>query len=304
MKFNFLKGSTLVNKDFELDKQKAYIVDFLYSNSVTLIYSPPKQGKTWFGYGIATTLVKRDDIHSVIYVDMDNGLSSLKERAIDNKLINHPKIEYVSRAKIDCDPLSYLKRIDKEATAGNYNDVVFVLETTKDFVDTDSKSQSEEFMKIIMRIRDAGATVIIMHHATKAGRTISGVQVFINSPDNVYEMIQKAREDDKLHFMVNVTHARTLVKDIGITVNTKTLELTKLDEVYATMNEYEEQFVRKAKELLSKNPQGINKSQFLQGLGYNRDDKTAQGILDKFTDMGKFWKAEQGSNKRYIYTLI
>jgi len=303
MKFNFLRDSTLVDEDFELDKQKAYIHDFLYSNSVTLIYSPPKQGKTWFGYGIVTTLVKRDDIHAVIYVDMDNGLSSLKERNIDDKLINHPKIEYVSRAKIDCDPLTYLKRIDKEATAGNYKDVVFVLETTKDFVDTDSKSQSEEFMKIIMRIRDAGATVIIMHHATKAGRTISGVQVFINSPDNVYEMIQKAREDDKLHFMVNVTHARTLVKDIGVTVNTKTLELTKLDEVYATMSEYEEQFVTKAKETLTKNPQGLSKKDLLKALGYAKDDNTANDTLKRFDS--KFWNCKQEKKGMpYNVTLI
>ncbi|DAB29346.1 MAG TPA: helicase DnaB, partial [Sulfurimonas sp. UBA12504] len=168
MSFNFLKGSTLETKDFILDKQHAYIEDFLYSNSISLIYSPPKQGKTWLGYGISTTLAKRDDIKGIIYVDMDNGLSSLKERAIDSKFINHPKIEYVSRAKIDCTPMEYLRKINQEATAGNYKDYTFVFETTKDFVDTDSKSQSEEFMKIMMNIRDAGATVIIMHHATKA----------------------------------------------------------------------------------------------------------------------------------------
>ncbi len=303
MKFNFLKGSTLVDKDFELDKQKAYIEDFLYSNSVTLIYSPPKQGKTWFGYGIATTLVKRDDVNAVIYVDMDNGLSSLKERAIDNKLINHPKIEYVSRAKIDCNPMEYLKRIDQEATAGNYKDIIFVLETTKDFVDTDSKSQSEEFMKIIMRIRDAGATIIIMHHATKSGRTISGVQVFINSPDNVYEMIQKAREDDRLHFMVNVTHARTLVKDIGVTVNTQTLELTKLDEVYSTMSEYEEEFVRKGKDALKKNPAGLTKKDLLEALGYRKEDVTANDTLKKFD--GKFWNCiQEKKGMPYNVTII
>lgn len=301
MRFDFLKGSVLEDKDFILDKQHAYIPDFLYSNSISLIYSPPKQGKTWLGYGISTTLAKRSDIRSIIYVDMDNGLSSLKERAIDEKLINHPKIEYVSRAKIDCSPIEYLRRIDAEAVRGNYKDIIFVFETTKDFVDTDSKSQSEEFMKIMMRVRDAGATVIIMHHATKAGRTISGVQVFINSPDNVYEMTQKAREDNYLHFMLNVTHARTLVKDIGVTVNTKTLELTKLDEVYSTMSEYEEEFVRKGKEVLSKNPDGLNKSQLLEAIGYKRDDKTAQNTLEKFED--KFFRFTKVKN-RFTITLI
>ena len=196
--FNFLNGSILNQDDFILEDRKAYIKDFLYSNSVTLIYSPPKQGKTWLGYGITTTLAKRDDIRAIIYVDMDNGLTSLNERSINNKLIPIPKVRYVSRAKIDCSPIEYLKRIDDEALRNNYHDVVFVLETTKDFIDTDSKSQSEDFMKIVMRMRDAGATVIIMHHATKTGKTISGVQVFINSPDNVYEMTQKAKETDKL----------------------------------------------------------------------------------------------------------
>jgi len=301
MRFNFLKGSTLDKKDFILDKQEAYIDDFLYSNSVTLIYAPPKQGKTWLGYGLTTTLIKREDVKGVIYVDMDNGLSSLKERSIDEKFINHPKIEYVSRAKIDCTPIEYLRRIVAEATVGNYKGYTFFLETTKDFVDTDSKSQSVEFMQLVMKMRDAGATVVIMHHATKAGRTISGVQVFINSPDNVYEMTQKAREEEKLHFMLSVTHARTLVKDVGVTVNTQTLELTKLDEVYATMSEYEEEFVRKGKEALKKNPDGLNKSQLLEAIGYRRDDKTAQNTLDKFAD--KFFRFTKVKN-RFTITLM
>jgi len=303
MKFNFLEGSTLGKKDFILDAQHAYINDFLYSNSVSLIYSPPKQGKTWLGYGITTTLIKREDVKGVIYVDMDNGLSSLKERDIDTKFINHPKIEYVSRAKIDCDPIEYLRRIAKEATVGNYKDYIFVLETTKDFVDTDSKSQSEEFMKLVMKMRDASATVIIMHHASKAGRTISGVQVFINSPDNVYEMTQKAREDDRLHFMLNVTHARTLVKDIGVTVNTQTLELTQLDETYATMSEYEEEFVRKGKEALKKNPTGLGQTELLKYIGYEKTDKTARDTLEKFID--KFWnKHQEKKGKPITYTSI
>lgn len=158
-------------------------------------------------------------------------------------------------------------------------------------------------MKIIMRIRDAGATIIIMHHATKSGSTISGVQVFINSPDNVYEMIQKAKEENMLHFMLNVTHSRNLVKDIGVSVNTKNLELTKLDEVYSTMSEYEENFVRKAKEVLNKNPDGLLQTELLNQIGYEKTDKTARDTLDKFTD--KFWsKYQEKKGKPITYTLI
>ena len=302
MSFNFLNGNTLEADDFNLEDKVAYIDDFLYSNSVTLVYSPPKQGKTWLNYGIATTLAARSDINMVIEVDMDNGLSTLKERGIDEKLINHPKIEYVSRAKIGCEPMEYLRKIDKEAVAGNYKGIAFIFETTKDFVDTDSKAQSEEFMKIMMRIRDAGATVIIMHHASKAGRTISGVQVFINSPDNVYEMVQKSREDNKLHFMLNVTHARNLVKDIGVTVDTGTLELTPMDEIYSTMGEYEEEIVRKAMDALKKNPNGLGQTELLNACGKDKTDKTARDCIEKFVD--RLWdKHQEKKGKPITYKL-
>ena len=53
MSFRFLKDVVLIPEDFNISDQKVFIEDFLYSNTITLIYSPPKQGKTWFGYGLA-----------------------------------------------------------------------------------------------------------------------------------------------------------------------------------------------------------------------------------------------------------
>jgi len=301
MNFDFLAGNTLQEEDFQIDEAKAYIQGFLYSNSMTLLYSPAKQGKTWLGYSIAKLLKDREDIRGIIYVDMDNSISNLHQKNIYEKLIKHPKIDYVSRAKTGVDAMGFLRKIDKEAVLGNFKDVVFFFETTKDFVDTDSKSQSEEFMKIMMRIRDAGATIIIMHHATKTGRTISGVQVFINSPDNVYEMVQKAKEEDKLHLVLNSTYSRMMVEDLGVTVDLNTLNFEKLDEVYATMSEYEEEFVRKGKEVLKKNPNGLNKSKLLEAIGYERTDPTARATLDKFVD--KFWKSTKVKNQFNITLL-
>ncbi len=303
MSFNFLKGVVLSPDDFNMDENVAFIEDFLYSNSVTLIYSPPKQGKTWLGYGLATLIAKHESVKEVIYLDMDNSLNTLKDRAVNQTLITHPKIEYVSNSKLRCTPMEHLREISKEATVGNFEGIVFFLETTKDYVDTDSKSQSEEFMKIVMKMRDAGATVIIMHHATKSGSTISGVQVFINSPDNVYELTQKARDENNLHFMLTVTHARSLVKDIGLSVNTKSLILQKLDEVYSTMSTYEEEFVRKAKSALKDSKEGISQTELLKATGHEKTDKTARDTLEKYVD--KFWTKNQEKRGRPItYQLI
>lgn len=302
MLFNFLKDVVLTQEDFNLDDKIVFIPDFLYSNTVTVIYSPPKKGKTWLGYGLATTIAKAKSVHKVIYMDMDNSLSTLKDRAINETLVLHDKIYYVSGSKLTCTPIEHLRSVAKEAVPGSFEGIVFFLETTKDYVDTDSKSQSEEFMKIVMKMRDAGATVIIMHHATKTGRTISGVQVFINSPDSVYELEQKARDENNLHFMLNVTHARNLVKDVGLSVNTKTLELTQLDEIYSTMNEYEEKFVRAAKTALVKNPKGLGQTELLKYTGHDKTDKTARVTLEKYVD--KFWnKYQEKKGKPSTYTV-
>ena len=302
MSFNFLKDVVLEQDDFNIQEKAVFIKDFLYSNSVTLIYSPPKQGKTWLGYGLATTIANENAVKEVIYLDMDNSLNTLKDRAVNETLVPHPKIQYVSNSKLRCTPMEHLRDISKEATIGNFEGIVFFIETTKDYVDTDSKSQSEEFMKIVMKMRDAGATIIIMHHATKTGKTISGVQVFINSPDNVYELTQKARNEDGLHFMLTVTHARSLVKDVGLSVNTKTLDLTLMDEVYATMSNYEEEFVRKAKEALTKAVNGLNQTELLAAAGHKKDDQTARDVLMKFID--KFWIKEEINKRKHIYKLI
>ena len=303
MSFDFLRDVVLTPEDFDFQDQKIFIPDFLYSSTITVIYSPPKQGKTWLGYGLATTVAKDELIKEVVYLDMDNSLNTLKDRAVNEILLPHPKIKYVSGSKLRCSPMEHLRLISKEAVPGNFEGVVFFLETTKDYVDTDSKSQSEEFMKIVMKMRDAGATIIIMHHATKTGKTISGVQVFINSPDNVYELIQKARDDNNLHFMLNVTHARNLAKDTGLTVNTKTLSLRKLDDIYATMSEYEENFVRNAKVALEKSTNGLGQTELLKSVGHDKTDKTARDTLEKF--VGKLWnKHQKKKGTPSTYTLI
>lgn len=303
MSFDFLRDVVLTPDDFNIQDQKAFIMDFLYSNTITVIYSPPKQGKTWLGYGLATTVARDNTISEVVYLDMDNSLNTLKDRAVNEILLPHPKIKYVSGSKLRISPMEHLRLIAREAVPGNFEGVVFFLETTKDYVDTDSKSQSEEFMKIVMKMRDAGATIVIMHHATKTGRTISGVQVFINSPDTVYELTQKGRDENNLHFMLNITHARNLVKDTGLTVNTKTLELRKLEDIYATMSEYEEIFVRKAKTALEKEKEGVGQTALLKATGHDKTDKTARDTLEKF--VGKIWEKHQvRKGQPTTYTLI
>jgi len=300
--FDWERGTTLTKSDFEI-KDKVVLVDkFLYTGTVTLIYSPAKQGKTWFGYALANKISENDSVKKIFIIDMDNNIQTLKDRKVDELLLENPKIKYTDRARIECDPIEHLEKIAKYAHKSIYEGIVFFLETTKDFVrDVDNHNQSNDFIKMTLRIRDAGGTVILFHHTTKSGRQISGASVWTNSPDNVYELSQKRRTEGVIHQMLIPRNCRYLSQEKGFSIYLQELLLKPLDPIIAGMSREDELFVNKVKETLQKHPEGINQSALFGEIGYKKTDKTARNHLEKFT--GDFWHIENGKNNQKIYKL-
>ncbi len=302
-KFVWAQGKVLTQKDFEIEDKVAYIEDFIFSRSVTLIYSPPKQGKTWLAYGMANKIASDADIDEIYYLDMDNSVSTLKDRKVDELLIVHQKIHYLTRGTIGCDPLEQLGAIASAAVREAYAGVAFFLDTTKDFVDTDSKTQATEFMKHCVRIRDAGGTVIILHHATKNERRISGSQAFINTPDNVYSMKQTGELNGIINYLLTVTHARGLVKDCKWSVDTQTLELMEYDPVSSGMSKEDKQAVEAGILALKNAPEGLSMSKMILGMGYSvPSDRNGKRLVRELT--GKYWRVDEKSRNNHIYHLL
>ena len=63
--FDFAKECGVTREHFTKPKSPVLIEDFLYQNSLTLIYSPPKQGKSWLSYAIAKTIGKSEHIEEI-----------------------------------------------------------------------------------------------------------------------------------------------------------------------------------------------------------------------------------------------
>ncbi len=301
-RFAWAEGKTLTQADFEIQDKVMLIDDFLFTESVTLIYSPPKQGKTWLGYAVALTVAGHEDIEDVYYLDMDNSMSTLKERNIHNTLLQKRNIHYLTRGTIGCEPLEQLAQIAHTATRGAYDGVCFVLDTTKDFIDTDIKRDALQFMKHCVRLRDAGATVIILHHSTKNNKKISGNSVFTNTPDNVYEMKQTGRLESVLNYQMKVTHARGLVKDCKWSVNTSTLELMAYDAVSSGLTEDDKKLVESALFALRNATEGLTASKLIQGMGLSRQDRRGKRIIADLID--KYWTKEEISSHQHRYHII
>jgi len=302
-RFDWAKGKVLTPADFEIADKIAYIEGFIFSGAVTLIYSPPKMGKTWLGYGISKRIASHEEISEVHYLDMDNSVSTLKERNVHESLLGNAKIHYHTRGTIGCEPLEQLEAIALSATRDAYLGVLFFLDTTKDFVDTANASQAKLFMKHCTRLRDAGGTVIILHHSTKNKKQISGDHVFTNTPDNVYEMKQTGKMGNVINYQLKVTHARGLVADCRWSVDTQTLELMAYDAVASGLSEKDKQLAMLAIGVLENNPEGVSRSALIRGMGFKvTSDRTGVRIVEELT--GKYWTKEEKSHNAHLYHLM
>lgn len=300
--FDFEKDIVLQAEDFEIADRVAFVDGFLFSASVTLIYSPPKQGKTWLGYGVVDRISRDENISMIYYLDMDNSLSTLKERGIHESLMSNEKVKYITRARLTSEPIDLLRRIANEAILSAYDGVVFVVDTTKDFVDTGSTTQSKELLGYCTRMRDAGGTVIILHHATKNAKKISGDAVYTNTPDNVYELKQTGKLGDIINFSLVVKQARGLVRDAKYSVDTKTLALGEYDPIATGLNDAELKSVASALGVLRATPEGMSRRRLIEAMGYPPNDRTGIRLANELD--GTKWKSVKKNAKLTLYYII
>ena len=301
--FAFEKFGKLTVEDLLEESTEFLIPDLLVKNSITMWYSKPSQGKTWFTYAVAKKLMQcYADMRHMYYCDFDNGKRQIKERNVHEEIMqNEEKFTYMHKGSVDATPQEFIEAINKEAFGQNLKDVVFIFDSTRDFVDNiHNDLQAKRFMQIMKNIREAGGTVILIHHTSKSGKVIDGSGEFTKSTDNAFELVQTGKTPGKIHYLLKVTNDRDSVQECAFSVLLEKLELTELDPVIGAMTQEEKEFVKNCTEVLAKHKAGLNQSQLLEKLGYKRDNKKARERLDKY--VGIFYTRD-ASKKPYIYTV-
>ena len=300
-RFAFAEGQALREEDLNEEKTEWLIPDLLVKNSITMWYSKPSQGKTWFSYAVAKKILcSTPPPHRLFYCDFDNGKRQLKERNVHKELLPHENFYYLHKGKVEATTEEFIARIDKECYGQHFKECVFVFDSTRDFVDNiHNDMQAKRFMQIMKNIREAGGTVILIHHTSKSGRVIDGSGEFTKSTDNAFELKQTGKTPGKLHYLLKVTNDRDSVKECAFTVNLKTLDLGELDPVMATMTTEDKAAVQKIIDALKEKE--MSQTEVIAVLGHDRTHRPSRELLQKYT--GVFWNAQKRGKPIYYTTI-
>lgn len=282
--FNFLEKSSLKVSDF--NKEHKFLIDgFLPSELITMIYAAGGSGKTFLSYGITKKLCEIGK--KVFYLDFDNPVSVLKERKCDELLISKFKnLNYIQRSSIEISPFELIAELEKSATKNAYEECVFILDSLFNFCDLFNDNKLLKLFDMLKNLREAGATIIVLHHTNKDGKNFQGNVSIKNAIDCMFKLSSVHISDDEINYSLEVVKERASIVDCGFNLECSTLELKRVDIKLAAMSEYELDFTNRAREIL-KDGKKLTKTEFLNALGFEKDDKTARDCLDKFE--GKLW---------------
>ena len=293
--FEFLKSSSLTKDSFN-EKVEFLIEGFLVKQLITLIYADGGTGKSYMAFALAKKLCKEGQ--RVFFIDYDNPVGVLKQRGVDRLLIeSYENMNYIQRSTLELCGFELVLKLEENAVGKAYKDCVFILDSLRDFVDINNDNRINRLFGALKNLREAGATVIILHHSNKDGKNYQGSNHIRNSLDVMYHLLKRPSKENELNFLLEVAKERAGVKDSGFCVKTLNLELNELDVEVARMSEYELNFTTLAQKILAGGE--ANKTELLNAMNYEKDDRTARDCLDKFD--GKLWFSRK-MGKSVIYS--
>lgn len=287
-------------EDYELKPSKLhekieFLIDgILPKKLITIIYANGGSGKSFLSLALAKELKKNALVKKIVYIDLDNPLNVLVERNIEGLIDS--KLTYIHRSSLsNTTPMELIKTIEEKALGNAYEGVVFILDSLRNFTDIDNDSKAMGLMNALMNIREAGGSILCLHHSNKDGRNFKGSNHIHNSADCMFELSRL----EGLNLLITPTKERVGLEKLALNINPLTLQINEVDEKIVSMNEREREFVKGVKSVLINKE--IPQSQILLALGYEKDHQWARKTLGEFE--GVFWECRVEKNKK-LFCLI
>ena len=277
----------------------------------------PGSGKSLTALYLAVYMLDSGVINKVIYVDMDNGIGTLKSRGLEAILRKYgDKLKYISSAKktqkdIDQTQLIFtLSAIADESC----KDTLIIFDSIRNFI-KGSMSYDEVVMptlNALQNMRDYYAGVWFLNHQNKQdfmgenNKAYKGATAFFDSCDEAYFVKKRGRNENKLIVTLEPMKQRDDTEPQAIIIDTANLSLEFSDYMLYAMSEKQSTALDYAKEIIAENPSGINLKNLVREIKDRAkfDEVEICGIhaiknlLKEFN--GKFYKIEANTNKNFL----
>lgn len=287
-------------EDYQLQISKLHekieflIEGILPKKLITVIYANGGSGKSFLSLALAKELKKSALVKKIVYIDLDNPLNVLVERSIENLI--DCKLTYIHRSSLsNTTPMELLCAIEEKALGNAYDGVVFILDSLRNFTDIDNDSKAMRLMNVLMNIREAGGSILCLHHSNKDGKNFKGSNHIHNSADCMLSLSRL----EGLNLLITPTKERVGLKKQALSIDPFSLELKEVNERIISMNEREREFAKSVKEILA--GREVAQSQILLALGYEKDHQWARKTLGEFE--GVFWECRVDKNKKLFYLM-
>jgi replicative DNA helicase len=298
------------NFDLQVDKLKNLKFEYLYDNfivknEITMVAAKPSSGKSLTTLALSNMCLERNQVDRVIYFDLDNSLTTLKNRGLDtlkNKWQNRFRYFHSSFAS-KSDIWQLIKQLQKI----DLSDCLIVFDSAKNFIngDRDKNKDVSKLTDVFKRLRDNGATVLFLHHTNKPQKDIetmyAGSSAWEEDSSNAF-ILQK--NDDKNTFIFNPIKNRVgELEELAFTYHQETHTLSKVDLFNAKETKEDEEIRDEIIEYIKKDKSAnySKLSSHCMSLGYskNRVNKVIQD------GKGRYWnESKSKENNRSSYTLI
>ncbi len=298
---NPFKGKGLRPEHF--NQKVNYIIDgFLVEQAITMLYAPPKQGKSRLALGLSSYLFDNTE-HHVMYLDFDNPLSALVERGVDRVIERgNGRFDYIHPEVAGMESHEVLNKLVSCAEPGAYRKYIFFFDSVTDFTNENDDGASKKFMHKVKALRNAGATVILLHHSNKSEKGYKGSSVLRSAIDNMYlvNLVSSTKEHDV--FALEAEAPRFDVRRTAFELNNNSYALMQIEYETAIITPEEKSFIDNVRGVLEKNNEGIGQNKLLTEAGYKAADKHSIALMQKYTK--RFWDFEKGAKNAKIYHIL
>ncbi|MDL0089981.1 AAA family ATPase [Campylobacter gastrosuis] len=142
-----MSNLVLTPKDLADYKTEWLINGFAERNKLISLYAMPGSGKSITALYLAIYMLEIKAIKKVIYLDMDNGLGTLKNRGLEQILKKYPDLHYLSQAKKapkDIDPKTLIFSLSAFANE-SCKDTLIIFDSIRNFI-----SSSMSYDEVVM----------------------------------------------------------------------------------------------------------------------------------------------------------